>query len=51
MIIGCIICGGVVETMLVVASLGTIYRWLKKRHNKKKCKCCQDHEHKEEKYE
>ena len=36
--------GGVLEIMLLVSGLGWLYRWLKKRHNKKKCKCCREHE-------
>jgi hypothetical protein len=50
MIIACMFCGGVIETMLLVAGLGVIYRWFKKRHKKDNCKCCQDH-HKKEKHE
>jgi hypothetical protein len=44
--IACIICGGVGEVMLITAGLGWLLAWLRKRHNKSKCKCCQEHEHK-----
>lgn len=51
MIIACMFCGGVIETMLIIAGLGAIYRWFKRKHNKNKCKCCLDHENKEKKHE
>ena len=42
--IACIICGGVGEVMLVMAGFGWLMRWLKKRHDRSKCKCCKEHE-------
>ena len=42
--IACIICGGVGEVMLVMAGCGWIINWFKKRHDRKKCKCCQKHD-------
>jgi hypothetical protein len=47
--IACIICGGVGETMLIIAGLTWLLNWLKKRHNKNKCKCCQDNNLKDNK--
>jgi len=44
--IACIVCGGIGEWMLITAGLGWIIAWFKKRHNRKKCKCCQEHDHK-----
>jgi hypothetical protein len=43
MILGCILCGGVIETMLVISGLGVIYNWFKHRHKKDNCKCCKSH--------
>jgi len=47
MIFACILCGGVGEIMLVMAGLGWLIRRLKKRHNRNKCKCCQEHKRNE----
>ena len=44
MVVACIACGGILEVTFVVMGLGWIIRWFKKRHNKKKCKCCKDKE-------
>jgi len=41
MTVACIACGGIIEGTLIVMGLSFIIRWLKKRHNKSKCKCCQ----------
>ena len=43
MIIGCILCGGVGETMLVIAGFSWLINWFKKKHNKSKCECCKEH--------
>jgi len=37
MILGCIFCGGVIEILFLVTGIGALWRWLKKKHNKKKC--------------
>ena len=42
--IACVICGGIGEYWLLTVGLGGLIAWLKKRHDKKKCKCCQGHE-------
>jgi tryptophan-rich sensory protein len=42
--IACIVCGGVWEIMFVITGLSWLIAWFKKRHNKRKCKCCQEHE-------
>jgi hypothetical protein len=39
MIIGCILCGGIIETTLFAMGLSVLISWLKRRHNTKKCKC------------
>jgi len=38
--IACIVCGGYIEITLVAMGLSALIGWLKKIHNKKKCKCC-----------
>ena len=38
MILGCMVCGGLIEGALLVLGLGALVRWFKKRHNKKHCK-------------
>ena len=43
--IACIACGGMIEVTLIAMGLGAILSWFRKRHNKKKCKCCNDHDH------
>jgi len=40
MVIACIVCGGVFEVFLITTGLGMLLRWLKKHHNRRKCKCC-----------
>jgi len=42
--IACIACGGIGEWMLISAGLTCVLGWWKRRHDKKKCKCCQSHE-------
>ena len=42
--IACILCGGVGEVMLVMAGFTWLLKWFRKRHDRKKCKCCQSHE-------
>ena len=49
--IACILCGGIGETMLVMAGCSAVIGWFKKRHNKRKCKCCQEQEHKDKSIE
>jgi hypothetical protein len=44
MVIACILCGGVLETMLVITGLGVLCKWLKKRHKKDQCECCKKHD-------
>jgi len=39
--IACILCGSIIETTLFALGLSAIIAWFKKRHNTKKCKCCQ----------
>ena len=51
MYIACIACGGVLEVSLVMMGLGAIYRWFKRRHDKKNCDCCKEHEKPEDKPE
>ena len=41
--IACILCGGVGEVMLVMAGFTWLLKWFRKRHDKRKCKCCQSH--------
>ena len=41
--IACIVCGGVGETLLIMAGLGALIRWFKRRHDKKHCDCCKKH--------
>lgn len=48
MVLACIACGGIIETTLIFMGLGAIYRWLKNRHNKEKCDCCQEHKKNEQ---
>jgi hypothetical protein len=48
MIIGCILCGGVGETMLVIAGFSWLINWFKKNHNRNKCECCKEHKELEE---
>ena len=46
MVIACIACGGVLEVTLIIMGLGALVRWLKKKHDKRKCKCCNGkHQH------
>ena len=42
--IACILCGGVGEIMLVMTGLTWLLNWFRKRHDKRKCKCCQSHD-------
>ena len=43
--IACILCGGWIEILLISCGLKYVYNWLKRRHNKDKCPCCQKKEH------
>ena len=45
--IACIACGGMIEIALLSMGLGLVLRLLRKRHDKKECKCCKDKDHKE----
>jgi len=47
MYVACIACGGIIEVTLLSLGLSFVYRWLKNRHNKKNCDCCNE-EDKEE---
>lgn len=48
--IACIACGGIGETMLIVTGLGWLIGWLKRLHNKRVCKCCNEKELKDVKH-
>jgi hypothetical protein len=48
MIIGCILCGGIVEVTLVMMGLSAVIGWFKNRHKKDKCSCCKGKEHKKD---
>jgi len=42
--IACIACGGFFEVTLIACGLSALIGWIKKRHNKNKCKCCKSKE-------
>lgn len=46
MMLACI-CGGTLETLLVLMGLTFIVNFFKKRHKKEPCDCCEEHGKKE----
>jgi len=43
MVVSCIDCGGILEVMFIISGFGALLKWLRKRHQDKKCKCCDEH--------
>lgn len=46
--IACIACGGIIESLLIAAGIGAIWKWIKNKHKKEDCACCKKHDVKTE---